>query len=114
MLDNLLGTHVIELELRIKEKPQCLVAFQEFLREAFAFYEQPGGIRVCLLEDYTDPTCFIELLEYADHDRYAISKTKGRLRKTPNCGAALSTGGPCSSILPKWRFTDGHYELPPH
>lgn len=61
---------MIELHLRIRVKPDCLEAFLDFLREAIPFYEQPGGIRVRLLEDYSDPTRFIELIEYADEETY--------------------------------------------
>lgn len=38
----LLATNMIEIQLRIQMKPDCL--------EAIPFYEQPGGIRVWLLE----------------------------------------------------------------
>lgn len=61
---------MIELHLRIQVKPDCLEAFQAFLREAIPFYEEPGGIRVRLLEDYTDSSKFIELMEYASEEVY--------------------------------------------
>lgn len=66
----LLGTHMIELHLRVQVKPDCLEAFRKFLLEAIPFYEQPGGIKVRLLEDSSDPTCFIELVEYTNEEIY--------------------------------------------
>lgn len=61
---------MIELHLRIQVKPECLGAFYAFLKEAIPFYEQPGGIRIRLLQDFSEPTRLIELVEYADEEGY--------------------------------------------
>jgi hypothetical protein len=37
-----------------------------FLREAIPFYERPGGIRLRVLWDTSDPDRFVEIVEYAD------------------------------------------------
>jgi len=63
---------VIELHLRGKVLPGRRGELVAFLREAIAFYEQPGGIRVRVMWDVTDSDRFIEVMEYADqetHDR---------------------------------------------
>jgi hypothetical protein len=63
---------VIELHLRGRAARGRRADLVAFLAEAIPFYEAPGGIRVRLLWDVTDPDQFIEVVEYADvaaHDR---------------------------------------------
>ena len=61
---------MIELHLRIQVKQECQADFYVFLGEAIPFYERPGGIRVRLLQDVSEPTRYIELVEYADEATY--------------------------------------------
>lgn len=60
----------IEFHLRIQVKLDCLETFFDFLGDAIPFYEQPGGIRIRLLQNHIDPTRFIELVEYADEKTF--------------------------------------------
>jgi quinol monooxygenase YgiN len=62
---------LIELHLRIQVAQGRREDFFAFLREAIPFYEQPGGIRIRLLEDAADDHRFIEVVEYADEAAYA-------------------------------------------
>jgi quinol monooxygenase YgiN len=59
---------MIELHLRGRAAPGRRAELVAFLREAIPFYEQPGGIRVRLLWDVSDPDRFVEVVEYADQD----------------------------------------------
>lgn len=63
---------MIELHLRGRVAPGRRRDLVAFLGEAIPFYERPGGIRIRLLWDVTDPDRFIEVAEYVDqetHDR---------------------------------------------
>ncbi len=60
----------IELHLRIRVKPGMRDAFLDFMREATPYYESDGQTRVCLLEDRSDPHCFIECMEYQSVEAY--------------------------------------------
>ena len=60
----------IDLHLRVRVAPENRAAFDAFLREAIPFYESPGGIRIRLLEDRTDPTRLIEVVEYDSREAY--------------------------------------------
>jgi quinol monooxygenase YgiN len=62
------ATISVHLRVRVVEERQG--EFRSFLREAIPFYEAPGGIRVRLLQDESDPERFIELVEYADEHAY--------------------------------------------
>lgn len=58
-----------EIHLRITVARGRRSDFFAFLREAVPFYEQPGGIRIRLLESADDDHRFIEVVEYATaHD----------------------------------------------
>jgi quinol monooxygenase YgiN len=61
---------VVELHLRGRTAPGRRAELIAFLEEAIPFYEGPGGIRVRLLWDVTDPERFVEVIEYADQDAY--------------------------------------------
>jgi hypothetical protein len=61
---------MIELHLRGRAGLGRRADLVAFLREAIPFYERPGGIRVRLLWDVSDPDRFIEVVEYADQDSY--------------------------------------------
>jgi quinol monooxygenase YgiN len=59
---------ILHLNIRVAEENQeRLLAF---LREATPYYEQPGDIRVRLLQSSSDPHHFIEVVEYADRNAY--------------------------------------------
>ena len=63
---------MMELHLRGTLAAGQRLGFDKFLAEAIPFYESPGGIRVRVLWNITDPNRFIEVIEYADqltHDR---------------------------------------------
>ncbi len=60
----------ISVHLRIRVSPGRQSDLHEFLADAIPFYESPGGIRVRLLLDSSDPDRFIELIEYADEQTY--------------------------------------------
>lgn len=60
----------IAIHLRIRVRADKREAFDGFLREAIPFYEDPGGIRVRLLEDRSDPARLIEIVEYASREDY--------------------------------------------
>lgn len=63
---------VIELHLRGVVAAGRRDDLAAFLAEAIPFYERPGGIRVRVLWDLTNPDRFLEIIEYADqgaHDR---------------------------------------------
>ena len=59
---------MIELHLRGRALPGRRADLVAFLHEAVPFYERPGGIRVRLLWDVSDPDRFVEVVEYADQD----------------------------------------------
>jgi hypothetical protein len=61
---------MIELHLRGRAAPGRRAELVAFLREAIPFYERPGGIRVRLLWDVSDPDRFVEVVEYADQDTH--------------------------------------------
>ncbi len=52
------------LHLRLRVSSKNLPRLKDFLQKAIPIYEQPGGIKVRLLQDYGDPTRLIELIEY--------------------------------------------------
>lgn len=63
---------MIELHLRGRAAAGRRADLIRFLADAIPFYERPGGIRVRMLWDLTDPDRFVEVIEYADqgaHDR---------------------------------------------
>lgn len=60
----------IDLHLRIRVSPGRCEDFLAFLHEATPFYQQPGGIRVELLEDASDDHRFIEVVHYADEPTF--------------------------------------------
>ena len=60
----------IELHLRIRVKDGMRDAFLDFMRKATPYYESDGQTRVCLLQDRSDPHCFIECMEYQTLEAY--------------------------------------------
>jgi len=56
----------VALHLYIRVREGCEAKLMAFLRHARHFYEAPGGIRVRLLRDATDPRRFVEIIEYED------------------------------------------------
>lgn len=58
------------LHLRLTVLPGRREELVAFLRDAVRFYEAPGGIRIRLLQDATDPDRFIEVVEYRDTPTY--------------------------------------------
>lgn len=68
----------IDLHLRIRIAPGRREDFLVFLREATPFYEQPGGIRIELLEDAGDEHRFIEVVHYADEPTFQRDQERVR------------------------------------
>lgn len=59
------------VHLRIVAPPGKQAALLSFLREATPYYEAIPGARVRLLQDQTDTSRFIELVEYESEEAYA-------------------------------------------
>ncbi|MBI2893595.1 MAG: GNAT family N-acetyltransferase [Deltaproteobacteria bacterium] len=68
--------------------PQRRAALVEFFREAFPFYEGPGGIRMGLYESVDDPGLLLELVAYATEEDYARDQV--RVERDPEMLAVLS------------------------
>lgn len=66
------------LHLRIRTLPGASDSLVRFLREAVPHYVTPGGIRIRLLQDLTDPDSFIEVVEYRTRDDYANDQDRVR------------------------------------
>jgi len=62
--------------------------FLGFLRDAVPFYEEPGGIRIGLLQDAADPDRFVEVVEYADEETYR--RDQARVEADPAMQGYLS------------------------
>ncbi len=77
---------VVHLRIRVAEERHD--DLRAFLAEAIPFYEAPGGIRVRLLADDTEPEHFIELVEYVDERAYRLDEE--RVDSDPTMGAFLS------------------------
>jgi hypothetical protein len=60
----------IELHLRVQIADGRRDDFLHFIKESTPFYEQPGGIRVRLLEGLGVDGAAIEVIEYATDDDY--------------------------------------------
>lgn len=80
-------TPAVTIHLRIRVEPQSRPALLRFLREAIPFYQQPGGIRVRLLRDDSDPDRMIELIEYADESAYRLDAE--RVERDPRMARLL-------------------------
>ena len=66
----------ISLHLRLRVRPERRPELLAFLRDAVAFYEQPGGIRIRLLERDGDPTELVEVVEYDSALSYATDQDR--------------------------------------
>ena len=75
------------LHLRIRARAGARDALHCFLREAIPFYERPGGIRMSLLQDASDPDRFVEVVEY--EDAAAFETDQARVRDDPEMVARL-------------------------
>lgn len=82
---------MIQIHLRIQVALDKRAAFLEFLRDAIPFYEQPGGIRIRLLEDVRDATRFIEVVDYETREAY--ERDQQRVEQDPTM----------QSYLKRWR-----------
>ncbi len=78
----------VELHLRIRVAPGRRDEFFEFLREAIPFYQSPGGITLCLLQDQHDDHRFIEVVSYGD--RVAYERDQERVANDPTMKAMLA------------------------
>jgi quinol monooxygenase YgiN len=58
-----------------------------FLARAKPYYEQPGGIRVRLLQGVESPEEFLEIVEYRDQDAY--ERDQERVAADPGMKALL-------------------------
>lgn len=82
---------MIELHLRIWVKADRLQEFFDFLLEAIPFYEQPGGIRILLFQDRSNPKRFIEKVEYADETAFLSDQVR------------VETDSQMQGYLQRWR-----------
>lgn len=90
----------VSLHLHIRVPPGREAKLIEFLRGARPFYEEPGGIRVRLLQDADDPLQLIEIVEYAD--RAAFERDDRRVNSDPTM----------QRYLAEWRqLLDGPVEV---
>lgn len=80
------GTVILDLHIVIQ--PGRLAALRSFLRRAIPFYEQPGGIRTRLLQDRSEPSRWIERVEYADERTY--ERDQRRVNEDPAMKALLA------------------------
>jgi quinol monooxygenase YgiN len=78
----------VMVHLRVRVAPDRQDEFRAFLDEAIPFYEAPGGIRISLLNDTSDPERFIELVEYVDAGAYR--QDEERVRSDPTMAEYLS------------------------
>lgn len=86
----------IALHLRIRVKATSRAELLTFLREAKPFYEQPGGIRMRLLQERNDRNLFLEVFEYESVAAYEADER--RVRDDPQM----------KTYLERWRsFLDG-------
>jgi quinol monooxygenase YgiN len=81
-----LATVWVHLRIRVATERQD--EFRSFLREAISFYEAPGGIRVHLLSQDTEPERFIEQIEYVDERAY--QNDDERTRSDPTMAQLLA------------------------
>ncbi len=81
----------IDLHLRIRVMPGRREEFLEFLREATAFYEQPGGIRIELLSELHDSHRFIEVVHYDNEQAYQTDQKR------------VSDDAAMKAFLTRWR-----------
>jgi quinol monooxygenase YgiN len=79
----------IELHLRITVAPGRRGEFLAFLARATPFYEQPGGIRIRLLQDAADDHRFIEVVEYDSPRVY--QRDQERVASDPTMKSYLDT-----------------------
>jgi quinol monooxygenase YgiN len=79
---------VIAVHLRIRTTDDKREFLLEFLRQARPFYEQPGGIRMRLLQDAEDENIFIEVFEYATIEAYETDEQ--RVANDPKMKAFLT------------------------
>jgi hypothetical protein len=108
--------HEVELHLRIHVAPQNRKPLISFLAHAIPFYEQPGGIRVRLLQQRDDSSAFVEIIEYVDRDSY--ERDQERVRSDPAMKArldawrALLEGPPELELYDLREVTSGSVEAP--
>ncbi|MBI3268706.1 MAG: GNAT family N-acetyltransferase [Planctomycetes bacterium] len=75
------------VSLVYRVKPERRGELLAFLRDAFPFYESPGGIRMALYEDVDQPGRFLELVAYDGEPGYAADQV--RIERDPECRARL-------------------------
>lgn len=60
----------VEIHLHVRVSADNAHTFFAFLRDAIPFYEQPGGIRMKILQNNADPLHFIEVVQYTAVEDY--------------------------------------------
>jgi len=89
---------IVALSWRVA--PERRAEMLAVLREAFPFYESPGGIKMALFEDADRPGTFLEIASYAD--RAAYDTDQRRVEEDPAMRAMLA----------KWRaLVDGDVDV---
>jgi hypothetical protein len=79
------------LHLHIQVEPERRGELLEFLRDARAYYEQPGGIRMRLFQKIDDENAFVEVFEYDTIDDHR--RDEDRVANDPQT----------KTVLTKWR-----------
>ena len=78
---------MITILLRFSIAPGRDPDLRAFLARARPYYEQPGGIRVRLLQSVDVPEEYVELVEYRDRETYR--KDQDRVASDPGMKALL-------------------------
>ena len=94
----------ISVHLRIRVVSGRQSDLHRFLADAIPFYESPGGIRVRLLSDSSDPERFTELIECIDEQTYREEMSASTL--TARWRSTLRDGVSCSPSRPLSRCTE--------
>lgn len=81
----------VVLHLRIKVAPEKREELLTFLRDARDYYQQPGGIRMRLLQDGDDDNALLEVFEYETVEDYQRDEQR------------VATDPMMRAVLAKWR-----------
>ncbi|HVP73167.1 MAG TPA: antibiotic biosynthesis monooxygenase [Phycisphaerales bacterium] len=86
----------VVLHLRVHVSPEKREELLTFLRSARDYYEQPGGIRMRLLQDAEDENALIEVFEYDSVEAYQSDEQR------------VASDPMMKAVLNKWRtFIEG-------
>lgn len=81
----------VVLHLRIVVEPERRDELLAFLRDARDYYDQPGGIRMRLLQDADDENALTEVFEYDSFEAYTADEQR------------VASDPVMKAVLAKWR-----------